>query len=104
MPSDGSFSAGRSIDSVAEIDERVFFTWNDGIFLVHGTYGIDTQFVRTLDSAVPAEERDTDRSDAFPVHGDLMVDYLAGICQDEVVKGDLEFLSSASFFFFRRSG
>lgn len=65
------------------------FTWNDGIFLIHRAYGVDAQFVGALDSAVPAEERDTDRSDTFPVHGDLVFNYFAGVCQDEIVKGDL---------------
>ena len=65
------------------------FTWDDGILFIYCAYGIDAQFVGTLDSAVSAEERDTDRSDTFPVHGDLVFDDLTGICQDEVVKGDL---------------
>ena len=66
------------------------FTWNDGIFFIHRAYRVDGQFVGTFDSAVPAEEGDTDRSDTFPVHGDLVFNYFAGVCQDKVVKGDLE--------------
>lgn len=69
-----------------EIDKP---TWNDGIFLIDRAYGIDSQLVGALDPAVSAEERDTDRSDAFLVHGDLMFDDFTGIRQYEIVKGDL---------------
>ena len=71
------------------IRRRDEFTWNDCIFLIYCAYGIDAQFVGTLDSAVSAEERDPDRSDTLPVHCDLVVDDLAGICQNEIVKGNL---------------
>jgi len=88
------------------------FTWNDGILLVHYAYGIDGQLIGTLDPTVTAEERDADRSDAFFVHLDLVLDYFAGICQDKIVKGDLEgsgavrrrTLSTPFFFFVRVDG
>lgn len=90
VPSDGSFSAGRSINSIAGDNEtEAKFTWNDGIFVIDRAYGIDTQLVRALNPAVSAQERDADRPDALPVHGDLVFDYLAGVCQHEIVKGDL---------------
>ena len=39
VPSEGSVSAGRLIGSA--LDGGVGFTWNDGVFFVHRTYGID---------------------------------------------------------------
>jgi len=83
-----SFSAEWSIGSVWDGGE-LGFTWDDGIFFIHRAYGVDAQFVGTLDSAVPPKEGDTDRSDTFSVHGDLVFNYFAGVCQDEIVKGDL---------------
>jgi len=74
------------------------FTWNDGIFFIHCAYGIDPKFVGTLDPTVSAKVRDTDRPDAFFVHFELFFGYLAGICQYEIVKGDLVEVEAVSLF------